>query len=249
MPNKQTSEFFDMIMGARHRANDLVGAAADLADRYGITPANAAAWIAKNVQGMPQKDVERIRRNLQAIGSNRDIVEAGVRSNEARFRKAGGRGALAPDAVAPPVRLAAAAYKPSAVPAAVVREAPGALRAAGRYIQTSTPTSVAEDIGGMVRSGVEAFTKDPYGSVFNTAMYSTPQTIIASTPFDYAAMREASQMFDPYVKDDKLAARDQSRIDAISALPFAFGAPIVGKTIRKAVAKKRGGLAVKKRKY
>jgi len=232
-----------MLMAVSRRSNDLVGAAADLADKYGLTPADAAAWIARNVEGRSPQEVERIRRNLQKLGSNREIVDAGAMSNENRFRQAGGRGARTADEVMAPTRLAAAAYRPGDVPRAVVRETPGALRAVGQYIQTSTPSSVAQDVVDTARSGYESFVKDPYGSVVNTALYSNPFTMLAAAPFDYAAMRESSHMLDPYVKEDAEAAKAKRMVDALSVLPAAGAVPGVGMAARR----KRGGLAVKKR--
>lgn len=247
MAGKQASWFDNLVMAASRRGNDLVGAAADLADRYGLTPAAATAWIAENIEGRSPEEVARIRRNLRPLGSNRAIVEAGVRSNERRFRQAGGRGARKDEDVQMPVRLGAAAYKPQAIPAAVAREAPGALRAVGQYFQNNTPMGVMQDVGNLARSGYEAVKEDPYGSVFNTLMYASPQTILATTPFDYAAMREGSQMLDPYVKDDAEAARMQSIVDAASVMPPLAVVPGAGMLARRGMRKKHGGLAAKKR--
>jgi hypothetical protein len=242
---KQTSWYDDLLMAVSRRSNDLVGAAADLADRYGITPANAVAWIARNVEGRSPAEVERIRRNLQPLGSNRAIVEAGVRSNEDRFRRAGGKGARKPDDVETPVRLAAAAYKPSAIPGAVARETPTALRAAGRYFQNNTPMGVLQDVGNLARSGVEAVKEDPYGAIANTGLY----TAFAAPMLlgDYARMREASQMLEPYTAQDAEAAQARDMVDAASVLPPLAVVPGVGSAMRKVMPKKRGGLAVKKR--
>jgi hypothetical protein len=244
MAGKKTSWFDDMLMAVSRRSNDVVAAAADLADKYGLTPADAAAWVARNIEGRSPQEVERIRRNLRPLGSNRAIVEAGAASNENRFRRAGGRGARKPEEVMAPVRLAAATYRPGDVPRAVVSETPGALRAAGQYIQTSTPSSVAGDVAAMARSGIEAFKADPYGSVVDTALYANPFTMLAAAPFDYAAMRESSQMLDPYVRDDAEAAKAKRMVDALSVLPAAGAVPGVGMAARR----KRGGLAVKKKK-
>jgi hypothetical protein len=238
-PAKKTSWYDDMVMAASRRGNDLVAAAADLADRYGVTPANAAAWIAKNVEGRSPQEVARIRQNLQPLGSNRAVVEAGVRSNERRFRQAGGTGARKDEDVQMPVRMGAVTYKPASIPAAVVREAPNALRAVNQYFQNNTPTGVMQDVGNAARSGYEAVKADPYGSVFNTLMYGSPQTILAATPFDYAQMRESSQMLDPYVKDDAEAARMQSIVDAASVLPTLAVVPGAGMLARKGTRKKR----------
>lgn len=244
---KQTSWYDDLIMAGSRRANDLVGAAADLADRYGITPANAVAWIARNVEGRSPQEVERIRRNLQPLGNNRAIVEAGVRSNENRFRRAGGVGARKPDDVEMPVRLASIAYKPQAVPAAVARETPGALRAVGNYFQNSTPMGVAQDVNNLARSGYEAFKNDPYGSVFESAFYASPATALAAAPFDYARMREASQMLDPYTKDDAELRRMQSMVDAASVLPPLAVIPGVRNAARTATRKARSAALTAKK--
>lgn len=246
MSGKQTSWFDDLLMAASRRSNDLVSAAADLADKYGVTPANAAAWIAQNIEGRSPQEVARIRRNLQPLGSNRAIIEAGVRSNENRFRQAGGRGARKPDDVQMPVRLGATAYKPTAVPRAAVQQTPGALRAVGKYFQNNTPMGVAQDATNAARKGYEAVKEDPYGAVVDTLMYASPQTILATTPFDYAAMREGSQMLEPYAADDEEARKARDMVDALSVLPAAMVVPGVGSAARKAMRKKRGGLAVKK---
>lgn len=246
MPKKQTSWFDDVLMATSRRGNDLVAAAADLADKYGITPANAAAWIAKNVEGRSPQEVARIRRNLQPLGSNRAIVDAGAASNESRFRQAGGRGARKPEDVTAPVRLGAATYKPAAVPKAVVRQAPTAARAVSNYLRKSTPAAVAQDAANLARSGYEAFVQDPYGSLVESAVYANPITALVAAPFDYAAIREGSQMLDPYTKEDAEAANAQEMVDALSVLPAAAAVPGVGYAARKPrIRKKAGGLAVK----
>lgn len=237
MSGKQTSWYDDALMAASRQANNLVGAAADLADHYGITPANAVAWIARNVEGRSPQEVERIRRNLQPIGSNRAVVEAGVRSHEDRFRRAGGVGARKPDDVQMPVRYSAVFHKPQAIPTAVVRETPGALRAVGNYIQTSTPMGVAEDVGNMARSGYNSLVNDPYGAVFNTMFYGAMPAPAALT--DYAAMREGSQMLDPYAKNDAELARTQSMVDAASVLPSLGVIPAARKVARGAARNAR----------
>lgn len=236
---KETSWFDNMVMAASRRGNDLVAAAADLADRYNVTPANAAAWIAENVEGRPKAEVERIRRNLAPLGSNRAVVEAGASANERRFREAGGRGARREEDVMPPVRMSAAAYKPENVARAVVTETPRAAAAIRDYFARSTPSSVARDAMQAARSGYESFTRDPYGSVFESAVYGAFPLAAASG--DYASIREGSQILEPYAKGDALADRDQRLIDALSVAPLLGG---VG--ARKAVQRKRGGLTVKK---
>ena len=213
MAGKKTSWFDDMLMAASRRGNDIVAAAADLADKYGITPADAVAWIAKNVEGRSPQEVARIRRNLKPISSNRALVEAGAASNEARFRQAGGRGARKPEDVTAPVRLGAAAYKPAAVPKAAVRQAPTAARTVSKYLRESSPAAVAQDAANLALSGYEAFVRDPYGSLVENAVYANPITALAAAPFDYAAIREGSQMLDPYTKEDAEAAKAQEMID------------------------------------
>jgi hypothetical protein len=145
-----------------------------------------------------------------------------------------------------PARLGAITYKPASIPAAVVREAPGALRAVGNYFQNNTPMGVARDVGDLARRGYEAVEKDPYGAGFEALLYASPQTILAATPFDYARMREGSQMLDPYVADNADAARMQSIVDAASAMPPFAVIPAAGMLARKGMRKKHGGLAAKK---
>lgn len=245
MAGKQTSWYDDLLMAASRRSNDLVGVAADLADRYGLTPANTAAWLAQHVGGYSPEEAARIRRNLGKLGSNRDILNAGASANETRFRQAGGKGARKAEDVMAPVRLGAATYKPAAIPQAVVRETPGALRAVGRYLETSTPSGVMSDIGNLMRSGYEGVKEDPYGAVVNTLMYASPQTILAASPFDYAAMRETSEILDPYVKDNQEAANAQGMVDALSIMPTLAVVPGARSVARK-VRRKRGGSVNKK---
>lgn len=245
MAGKQTSWYDDALMAASRQANNLVGAAADLADKYGMTPANAVAWIARNIEGRSPQEVERIRRNLQPLGSNRAIVEAGVVSNENRFRRAGGVGARKPDDVQMPVRYSAVFHKPQAIPTAVVRETPGALRAVGNYFQNSTPMGVAQDVGNLARSGIEAVKEDPYGAVFNTMFYGAMPAPAALT--DYAAMREGSQMLDPYAKNDAELARTQSMVDAASVLPSLGVVPVARKVARGVTRKARSAALAARR--
>lgn len=240
MSGKQTSWFDDLLMSASRRGNDIVGGLADLADHYGVSPANSAAWVAQHLGGYSPEEAARIRRNLGGIGNFRNVVEAGVRSNEDRFRRAGGRGARAPEDVQMPVRLGAVAYKPLAAPLAVIPGTPGALRAAGNYVMSHTPSDVAHDVGNVATHAYEDAKADPYSALFDTALYSAfPMTASVD---DYAAMRGASQSIDPYVKDNAEAAKAQQMADAASLLPLAVAVPIVRSHLRK----KRGGLAVKK---
>jgi len=248
VPAKKTAWYDDLLMAASRRSNDIVAAAADLADKYGVTPANAVAWVARNIEGRSPQEVERIRRNLQPLGSNRAVVEAGVRSNENRFRQAGGRGARKPDDVQMPVRLGAAAYKPQAIPAAAKRQAPVAARAVTKYFRENTPRAIAGDVADLAKSGYNAFVNDPYGSLVENAVYMNPITALASAPFDYAAMREGSQMLEPYAAEDEEAQKARDMVDALSVLPAAAAVPGVGSATRKVMRRKRGGLAVKRKK-
>ncbi len=249
MARKQTSWFDDLLMATSRRSNDIVAAAADLADKYGVTPANAVAWIARNVEGRSPQEVERIRRNLQPLGSNRAIVNAGAMSNEERFRQAGGRGARKPEEVTAPVRLGAAAYKPSAIPTAIAKQAPVAVDVVTEYFRNNTPSGVVSDAAELARKGYEGFVNDPFGSIVETAVYANPLTAIAAAPFDYAAMREGSEMLAPYAKDDAEAAKAQEMVDALSVLPGVAAVPGVGYAARKSrIRKARGGLAVKRKK-
>lgn len=248
MAGKQTSWFDDVLMAVSRRSNDLVAAAADLADKYNITPADAVAWIARNVEGRSPQEVERIRRNLKPISSNRALVEAGAASNEARFRQAGGRGARKPEDTQAPARLSYLAHKPEAILPALQRQAPVAANAVVDYVRSSTPSDVAGDVANLATSGYKAFMEDPYGSIVENAVYANPVTAAMAAPFDLARMREASASLDPYVADDAEAARAREMVDALSILPPAFAVPGVSRAARKAMPKKHGGLAVKRKK-
>jgi hypothetical protein len=238
---KQTAWYDDMVMAASRKGNDLAGAAADLFDRY-LKPADAVAWIAQNVEGRSPAEVAKIRRNLQPVRNARSLVEAGAAENERRFARAGGLGARRADEVMAPVRVGAAAYQPADIPRAVVSETPRAIAAVRDYAARSTPSGMLRDARQGIASGVEAVSRDPYGMAFDGLFYAAPQTAIAAAPFDFAAMRESSQMLAPYA-DDAEAMRYKRMIDALSVLPLA--APIGARRIDPRSRKKAGGLAVK----
>lgn len=215
-PKKQTSWYDDLTMAVSRRSNDLVAAAADLADKYGLTPAQSAAWVAKQMGRSPQ-EVAAIRRNLGGVGNFRNVVNAGAASNEQRFRQQGGRGSRAPDMAAPPVRMADVAYRAADIPRAVVSETPRALEAAGNYIRNTTPQQAMQDArraGGMV---VDMVKEDPYGFAFDMPFYAAfPKSAATS---DFAAMRGASRTLEPYASDPE-AAQAKRMVDALSVLPL-----------------------------
>lgn len=217
---KQTSWYDDMIMAASRRGNDLVAAAADLADKYGMTPAASAAWVASKMGRSPQ-EVAAIRRNLAGVGNFRNVVEAGARSNEDRFRRQGGRGARSADMVSPPVRLADAAYRPQDIVQGARRAVPAAAQAAGQYLRNATPQSVMQDARRAGSMAVKAIAEDPYGVVFDSMLYASPTTALAASPFDFAAMRGASRELSPYTRDSREVARIKDMVDAASVLPLA----------------------------
>lgn len=248
MAGKYETPWYDnLLMAVSRRSNDFAAAAADLADRYGVSPANSAAWFAQHLGGYSPQEAANIGRTLKRIGlgSFRDMVTSGARTNEDRFRRQGGTGARKAEEVTPPVRLGAVVHRLGAVPQAVVRVAPDALRTTRDYFATNTPSGVLSDIGNLIQSGYEGVKKDPYGAVVNTLLYGGPQTAAAASAFDLAAMREASQSLDPYVKEDKEAAKAQDMVDAISVLPPLAVVPAAGAVVRK-VRRKRGGPVNKK---
>jgi hypothetical protein len=215
-PKKQTSWYDDLAIAVSRRSNDLVAAAADLADKYGITPAQSAAWVAKQMGHSPQ-EVAAIRRNLGSVGNFRNVVNAGAASNEQRFRQQGGRGSRAPSMVTPPVRMADVAYRTADIPRAVVSETPRALEAAGNYIRNTTPRQAMQDaqrVGGVVADMV---TEDPYGFAFDIPFYAAfPKSAATS---DFATMRSASRTLEPYASDPD-AAQTKRMVDALSVLPL-----------------------------
>jgi hypothetical protein len=215
-PKKQTSWYDDLTMAVSRRSNALVAAAADLADKYGITPAQSAAWVAKQMGHSPQ-EVAAIRRNLGGVGNFRNVVNAGAASNEQRFRQQGGRGSRAPDMVTPPVRMADIAYRAGDIPRAVVSETPRALEAAGNYVRNTTPRQAMQDArraGGMM---VDMVKEDPYGFAFDIPFYAAMPTLAAAS--DFAAMRGASRTLEPYASDPE-AAKAKRMVDALSVLPL-----------------------------
>jgi hypothetical protein len=201
-------------------AKDIVAAAADLADKYGITPANATAWIAQNVAGYSPQQAAQIRRNLSGI-NNRAIVNAGAASNETRFRNSGGVGARSADMVTSPVRMSDVAYRVQDIPRAVISETPKALRAAGNYLADTSSQTMLRDAQRAGSAAINAIAEDPYGVAFDTALY--PAFPIAASAGDFAAMRGGARELSPYVRDDVEAADAKRMVDALSVLPISGG--------------------------
>lgn len=235
----QTSALTDLTMAASRRSNDLVAALADLADHYGVSPANAAAWAAENIEGRSPEQVAMIRRNLQPLGSNREIINAGALSNERRFREAGGLGARPEEEAYTPVEMGAVAYRPQDVPRALVSEVPRWAFAAGDYLSRNSAGTIASDAERLARTEFENMRKDPYGYGVEGAVYSA-FPLLAGTG-DYAAVREGSRMLDPYTKNDAEARDAKRMVDALSALPLAGGLGV------RRAKRARGGPAKRKR--
>jgi len=219
-PKKQTSFFDDALMAVSRRSNDLVAAAADLADKYGLTVPDTTAWIAQNVAGYSPQQANQIRKNLGGM-SNRGVVEAGATSNEARFRNAGGRGARSADMVSAPVRMSDVAYRVQDIPRAVVSETPKALRAAGNYITNTSPQTMLSDAQRVGSAALNAIKEDPYGIAVDTALY--PAFPVAASMGDFAAMRGGARQLSPYARGDAEAAKAKAMVDALSVLPIGGG--------------------------
>jgi len=217
-------------MAVSRRSNDLVAAAADLADKYGLTVPDTTAWIARNVAGYSQRDADKIRRNLGGM-SNRGIVNASAASNETRFRNSGGVGARKPNEVTPPVRLSDIAYRPEDIPRAIMSETPIALRAAGNYLTSTSPQTMLSDAQRAGSAAVREVMSDPYGYAFDTALYSVPATAIPASMFDLAAMRGGSRELAQYAQDNPEAANAKRMVDALSVLPVAGAGGIVGRRV------------------
>ena len=219
-PKKQTSWYDDLTMAVSRRGNDLVALTADLADKYGLTPANATAWVAQNVAGYSPQQAAQIRKNLSGI-SNRAVVDAGAASNEARFRNSGGVGARSADTVTPPVRMSDVAYRVQDIPRAIASETPKALRAAGNYITSTSPQTMLRDAQRAGSVALNAIKEDPYGMAFDTALY--PAFPVAASAGDFAAIRGGARELSPYVRDNAEAARTKAMVDALSVLPLGGG--------------------------
>jgi hypothetical protein len=227
-PKKRTSWYDDAVMAVSRRSNDLVAMAADLADKYGISPANATAWIAQNVAGYSPQQAAQIRRNLSGV-SNRAIVNAGAASNETRFRNAGGVGARSANEVTPPARLSDIAYRPADVPRAVMSETPKALRAAGNYITSTSPQTMLRDAQRAGSVVIQEVMKDPYGMAFDTALY--PAFPVAASVGDLASMRGGSRELAQYAQDNPEAARVKAMVDALAVMPVAGAGGIAGRRL------------------
>jgi hypothetical protein len=65
-------------------SDTLVKAAANVVDRFGVSPAEAVAWAAENVSGYSKADAAKIANNLTELPNFQTIVEAGSQANKAR---------------------------------------------------------------------------------------------------------------------------------------------------------------------
>ena len=232
-PPKRTSFFDDAIMAVSRRSNDLVAAAADLADKYGLTVPDTTAWIAQNVAGYSPQQANQIRRNLGGV-TNRAIVNAGAASNETRFRNSGGVGARPANEVTPPARLSDIAYRPADVPRAVMSETPKALRAAGNYLTSTSPQTMLSDAQRAGSFAIQEVMKDPYGMAVDAALYSAgPFVALPAAAFDVAAMRGGSRELAQYAQDNPEAARAKAMVDALAVLPIAGAGGIAGRRLTK----------------
>jgi hypothetical protein len=217
---KQTSWYDDLTMAVSRRGNDLVATVADLADKYGLTPADATAWVAQNVAGYSPQQAAQIRKNLGGM-SNRAMVNAGAASNETRFRNSGGVGARPANMVTPPVRMSDVAYRVQDIPRAVISETPKALRAAGNYLTNTAPQTMLRDAQRAGSVAINAIAEDPYGMAFDTALY--PAFPVAASAGDFAAIRGGARELSPYVRDNAEAAQTKAMVDALSVLPIGGG--------------------------
>lgn len=141
--------------GVRSVADTLTGAAAWVADRFGLTPADAAGWAAENLMGYSPQEAAAIRRNLSGVGGFGDIVSAGseavrrrpsaVRAEEQRPNYFTG-GQIAGEIYGTAPFIAAGGAGLARAGGAVTRipGAPAAVRTAGR---------IAQNLGRAVSSG------------------------------------------------------------------------------------------------
>ena len=65
-------------------SDTLVKAAANVVDRFGVSPAEAVAWAAENVSGYSKADAAKIADNLTELPNFQTIVEAGSQANKDR---------------------------------------------------------------------------------------------------------------------------------------------------------------------
>lgn len=65
-------------------SDTLVKAAANIVDRFGVSPAEAVAWAAENVSGYSKADAAKIADNLTKLPNFQTIVEAGSQANKDR---------------------------------------------------------------------------------------------------------------------------------------------------------------------
>lgn len=65
-------------------SDTLVKAAANVVDRFGVSPAEAVAWAAENVSGYSKADAAKIADNLTDLPNFQTIVEAGSQANKDR---------------------------------------------------------------------------------------------------------------------------------------------------------------------
>jgi hypothetical protein len=65
-------------------SDTLVKAAANIVDRFGVSPAEAVAWAAENVSGYSKADAAKIANNIKSLPNFQTIVEAGSQANKDR---------------------------------------------------------------------------------------------------------------------------------------------------------------------
>jgi hypothetical protein len=65
-------------------SDTLVKAAANVVDRFGVSPAEAVVWAAENVSGYSKADAAKIADNLTKLPNFQTIVEAGSQANKDR---------------------------------------------------------------------------------------------------------------------------------------------------------------------
>lgn len=70
--------------GVSDVSDTLVKAAANVVDRFGVSPAEAVAWAAENVSGYSKADAAKIADNLTKLPNFQTIVEAGSQANKDR---------------------------------------------------------------------------------------------------------------------------------------------------------------------
>jgi hypothetical protein len=74
-----------LVSGFENVSNTIAGVAGDIADKFGVSPAQAVGWAAENLSGYSPAEAKRIAKNLSGLPGFGEIVRAGGEKRQKRF--------------------------------------------------------------------------------------------------------------------------------------------------------------------